>query len=358
MKIIVLGNMQPRNQAYGLVQCLERLGHQVYPLDSQPTSTLWNHLKGFNEARIKNCVIVDIAHFLPPEDCDLLIYIMDKITYSFENLRIPWYFVNTDLLFPRLPLGGLQYFLGVFNNFLGGQDRLKDLYPYQMNHLHFNKVLPYGVSKDLFLNPKPYGDRKISIGFMGSFEMDCHSPNSEKRNIYTTRQYVYDFLKRTYPRELILRGNSGFKDYQAFMQETQIHVNVAGDNCDINQRMFEVCLSKGLLIQWYFYGLEKLAFKDKENCLIVRNLEQLSKALDWALNNPNEANQIAEQGYKTILQHYIQEFQGEKIFDTITHYETHTVEHIEVVQQLYDAIDEVNFHRLSLPSWVTIIDNQ
>jgi hypothetical protein len=350
--------MQPRYQAYGIVQCLERLGHLVYSLDSQPTSPMWNRRKGFNEARINNCVVVDIAQYLPPEDTDLLIYIMDKMTYSFENLRIPWYFVNTDLLFPRLPFGGLQYFLGVFHNFLGSQERMKDIYPYLMNHLHFNKILPYGVSNDLFLTPQPYLERKNCIGFMGTLEMDRHSTNAEKRNIYNTRQYVYDFLKQHYSKELILRGNSSFKEYQNFMENTQIHVNVAGDNCDINQRMFEVCLSKGLLIQWYFYGLEKLTFKNHENCLIVRNLEQLDKAIQWAFMNPNECAKIAEQGYKNILQNYIQEFQGEKIIDAITHYQYHDMEHIQAMLDLYDQIDEVNFHRLSIPSWVTIVDNQ
>lgn len=357
MKIVVLGNMQPRYQAYGIAECLERCGHEVIRLDSQATSELWMTKKNFNNARLNNCVVVNICNYLPLE-YDFLIYIMDKITYSFEQIQRPWYFVNTDLLFPRLPIGGLQYFLGVFHNFLGGHERMKDIYPYQMNYLHFNKILPYGVSKDLFLTPKPYFQRENNIGFMGTCEMDKHSPNPEKRNIYHTRKEVLSFLETTYPKDCRFQNNSSFQQYQEFMTNTMIHVNVPGDNCDINQRMFEVCLAKGLLIQWYFFGLEKLTFKHKENCLIVRNLTQLKEAIDWALSNPEECEKIAEQGYKNILQNYIQEFQGEKILDAITHYQVHDIEHIEAMQQLYDQLDEINFHRLSIPNWVSIIDNQ
>jgi spore maturation protein CgeB len=82
----------------------------------------------------------------------------------------------------------------------------------------------------------------------------------------------------------------------------KIHFNCNISN-DINYRSFETIGCGTLLLTNYNVQYETLGFKDFENCVFFYTIEEAIEKFNYIINNEDQLNSIAAEGYKLSRRH-------------------------------------------------------
>jgi hypothetical protein len=243
--------------------------------------------KGMRRFKVK-----DLIQSFP--QTDLIFMIQNKLQWDLEDLTLPFYYYHTEILEPNLPLHS-ELITGLFYGYIGADQQLAKAYPYEMGHIQFKQLLPYGFST-AFLpkDPPSWDQRSILVGFKGLFDCNPLVKDPMTTNIYNRRNYVLGYLAEK--KELVLEPQDTFEQYILFMLNTKVAINIPGIEGKINQRQFEALGLGCLLLQWRYDELDAMGFENMVNCIEFRTTVELDLAIEWIKKHPKEANQIRLKG--------------------------------------------------------------
>lgn len=241
---------------------------------------------------------------------DILVCQVDLVL-DMQDVTIPWDYYFTEDYKPTLPINGNPR--GVFYGYIGGDQCLLRSFPHQWYRWDFCKLVPYGMDKMAIPTEiKPWKDRVIDVGFKGLLHLIQKSTNMTVRNAYDERRRIVQYVdhwmnspnfKKVYPKiRFQYESHTTFEHYIPFMLDTKIALNVQGGfGIWLNQRMYEALGFKCLLLQNFFPQLNDYGLVDKETCLIYSSEVELQEKIEWAINNPDKAEAIAERGHQLFL---------------------------------------------------------
>ena len=82
------------------------------------------------------------------------------------------------------------------------------------------------------------------------------------------------------------------------ISKTKINLNFCTSS-GASDRVYKIMASKGFLLSDDWDGREKY-FKDKEELVIFKDIEDLNKKINYFLKNEKEREEIASRGYKSV----------------------------------------------------------
>ena len=128
---------------------------------------------------------------------------------------------------------------------------------------------------------KPHDiEKQIDVGFIGNVYGD------RKSNIASIQHPVS------------IRNNAYGAEHAKTVSKTKINLNFC-TSAGASDRVYKIMASKGFLLSDDWDGREKY-FKDKEELVIFKDIEDLNKKINYFLKNEKEREEIASRGYKSV----------------------------------------------------------
>ena len=319
-RCMILGNFGENHNGERLAIALERLGWFV-------CRVCWYSMINNHKVDVDFCLssFLDYKEFVEYRDhvksfdlkklldlfeskFEFILLMQHSVTYKIDksiDTFIHYYY--TEILHPYLPanVNTLIY------AFPGGDQCVARSFPSEYISLMEKVYLPHAVDLDIFRPKeetsnltevdrwKEWDKRKYLFAFKGV-------PNFPKigdylqDNLYNLRDTFLPVCQKLglyYPDPSKVIWTD---DYIDFMQNTKIALNIPGLYGGINQRMFEACASKCILLNYHVDGMEEIGFVDNKTCYTFKTEEELVNKYNHIINNLDEAKQVAQNGYEMV----------------------------------------------------------
>jgi spore maturation protein CgeB len=166
------------------------------------------------------------------------------------------------------------------------------------------EVLWVPLACDLQIHRKIETEKIFDIGFVGT------------QGKFSLRKVILEMLKIRYPNSFL--GKADFTKITEIYSASKIGFNYSIGN-DINMRCFEILASGSLLVTNYIQdnGFDEL-FKDRENLVVYRNIDELLYLIDYYLRHDSERGGIAKNGYELVVSRHTYWHRLKAMFDYIS----------------------------------------
>jgi hypothetical protein len=273
-----------------------------------------------------------IANY-PELEAVLLIQDAEKI-YNITGVSVPVDYYHTTRKWGSLPIGG--YCRGLFYAYPTGKHIIQDQNPLSSQFVWFKHYLPHFAGNPPF--QIKFQDRVKKIHFLGSAaHNDLAAPS-----LYTQR---VDYLTMMYDHPLFDRGEfCSHGEYLQQMSHYQIVLNIPGNDCFLNLRIFEALAQGCVLLQEdnnYLHQPE-IGLIDRENCLLFDSRERLYEQLKFIDTEPEALEQIASKGYELFKAKHVAHFRVKEYLKRIRNYSEREQATIDVLQHHKRVLNELN----------------
>jgi glycosyltransferase involved in cell wall biosynthesis len=156
------------------------------------------------------------------------------------------------------------------------------------------RFLPFGVDPHIFHSAAPWSNRPIDVAFVGG-----------RSSIYSIREARMQHLEAELKgkRKLSFHKKVFLAELNSLYGKSKIVFNHTADQIKaLNMRIFEG-LGCGALVLTDYAPEQEMLFQDKTHFVVYHSGEELLEKVQYYLNNPEEAQIIAQTG-----QHYVRRF--------------------------------------------------
>ena len=105
-----------------------------------------------------------------------------------------------------------------------------------------------------------------------------------------------------------------FEDVAKVYTDSKVVMNISVCG-DLNMRSFEVLATRSCLLTDEQNGMAEAGFKHMENCLIYHSTEEAMDLMSWALDHPVEREQIADAGWRMVLEKHTYSHRARTLLD-------------------------------------------
>jgi hypothetical protein len=305
-RLLVIGYLGQEYDPQSLVQKWQQMGIEVVRIAADPPAFMKTHPVLDAELCLKDYQDYDQAHYvklLPMKPIisryhpDRVLVCQNDLALDFEGVEYPADYFMSETLWPRWPRDLIAEAL--FHEFYGAPQKIGNAQTYASRHLIHKELVPYGYNPEIHPPGPPIKDRKQFIGFMGA----VGNPGTDTYDCDYDQEHIRD-LRVRFVRELedvptfVLREKGTTEEYVEFMHDTILALNVPGHVGGINQRQYHAMGMGCVLLQYHYPEIESLGFRGGVNCLLFQNEEELMAKIHWAMGNPAQLQQIADEGRK------------------------------------------------------------
>lgn len=294
-------------------------------------------LKAIDEARAFQVGLrpIPVKYFIgnyPDLESVLLIQDGQKV-YDITGVSVPVDYYHTTRKWASLPIGG--YCRGLFYAYPTGKHIIQDHNPLFSQFLWFTHYLPHFTGDFPFLIK--FQDRVKKIHFLGTAaHNDLSTPS-----LYSQRA---DYLTMVYNHPLFERGEMcSHQDYLQQMGKYQVVLNIPGNDCFLNLRLFEALAQGCVLLQEdnNYLHQNEIGLVDRENCLLFDSRETLYNQIKFIEKETEALGEIAKRGYELFRAKHLPKYRIREYLKRINNYSEREQGVIDTLQHHKRVIHEL-----------------
>lgn len=145
-------------------------------------------------------------------------------------------------------------------------------------------------------------------------------------NSHPVRKIIVDHLKNKYDNSYVfIETRNGImdsflqkKEYFKKMAQSKVCINIKGAaECGKALRFYEIPYVGSFMLSQRFGGRQVHPFIDNIHCMYFDELKDMDEKIQWALNNDNEREKMAINGYKHVMMYHTARARVDYIFNCL-----------------------------------------